>query len=212
LRWIKNTGAAHNHSTRSTACAASQRFRRRCLCNTCLRSHACQFRRHILVDFPQKVQILGWRWRRPHCAITVPWPHPAPDHSPRRFLGFAVSSDFRPTVGSSCRMRRSFSVSAAAALLHPSVPSLLFRFHFPAIKQIRSDSVPPARLRHVPTLYAFLHDLPLLFRGAIYAWSPAYGASIGGRFYLTEVSSVTKSTTKTSYSGKLLAQGARPFH
>ena len=35
----------------------------------------------------------------------------------------------------------------------------------------------PARLRNVSTLATFLHDLRLLFRGSIYAWFPARGAS-----------------------------------
>ena len=30
----------------------------------------------------------------------------------------------------------------------------------------------PTRLRDVPTLDSFLHDLPLLFRGSIHAWFP----------------------------------------
>src|SRR5271156_6604857 len=47
----------------------------------------------------------------------------------------------------------------------------------PAIEQIRSDPVTSARLRDVSALDAFLHDLPLLFRGSIYAWFPAHGAS-----------------------------------
>src|SRR6266481_4335344 len=53
----------------------------------------------------------------------------------------------------------------------------LFRLILPAIEQIRSDPVTPTRLRDVPTLDAFLHDLPLLFRGSIYTWFPAHGAS-----------------------------------
>ena len=53
----------------------------------------------------------------------------------------------------------------------------LFRFILPAIEQIRSDPVTPTRLRDVPALDSFLHDLPLLFRGSIYAWFPAHGAS-----------------------------------
>jgi len=31
----------------------------------------------------------------------------------------------------------------------------------------------PARLETFPPLNAFLHDLPLLFGGSIYAWFPA---------------------------------------
>src|ERR1700676_5540242 len=53
----------------------------------------------------------------------------------------------------------------------------LLRFVLPAIEQIRSDPVTPTRLRNVPALEAFLHDLPLLFRGSIYAWFPAHVAS-----------------------------------
>src|SRR5260370_30610079 len=53
----------------------------------------------------------------------------------------------------------------------------LFRFILPAIEQIRSYRVTPTRLRDVPTLDAFLHDLPLLFRGSIYSWFPAHVAS-----------------------------------
>jgi hypothetical protein len=37
--------------------------------------------------------------------------------------------------------------------------------------------VTPTRLRDVPALDTFLHDLPLLFRGSIYAWFSAHGAS-----------------------------------
>jgi hypothetical protein len=40
----------------------------------------------------------------------------------------------------------------------------LLCFIFPAIKQIRSNTVTPARLRDVPALQPFLDDLPLLFR------------------------------------------------
>src|SRR5271156_4291352 len=53
----------------------------------------------------------------------------------------------------------------------------LFCFVLPAIEQIRSNAVAPARLRHIPALDAFLDDLPLLFRGSIYAWFPAHVAS-----------------------------------
>jgi len=68
-------------------------------------------------------------------------------------------------------MRWSFSVSAAAALLPPKrCLRSLFRFILPAIEQIRSDPVTPTRLRDVPALNAFLHDLPLLFTGSIYTW------------------------------------------
>jgi hypothetical protein len=37
--------------------------------------------------------------------------------------------------------------------------------------------VTPTRLRNVPALDAFLNNLPLLFRGSIYAWLPAHVAS-----------------------------------
>src|ERR1700730_11715923 len=56
----------------------------------------------------------------------------------------------------------------------------LFRFILPAIEQIRSDPVTPTSLRHVPALNAFLHDLPLLFRGSIYTWFPVHVASLSG--------------------------------
>src|ERR1700676_1217487 len=32
-------------------------------------------------------------------------------------------------------------------------------------------------VREIPLADAFLHDLPLLFRGSIYAWFPAHAAS-----------------------------------
>src|SRR5215470_4517484 len=41
-------------------------------------------------------------------------------HSPTTFFRISISRDLRPRVRSSCRMRRSFSVSAAAALFPPS--------------------------------------------------------------------------------------------
>src|ERR1700691_2650107 len=57
----------------------------------------------------------------------------------------------------------------------------LLGFILPAIEKIRSNPVTPTRLRDVPALDAFLHDLPLLFRGSIYAWFPAHLAScLGG--------------------------------
>src|SRR5207245_5617576 len=43
-------------------------------------------------------------------------------HSPTTFFRISISSDFRPSVRSSCRIRRSISVSAAAALFPPSAP------------------------------------------------------------------------------------------
>jgi len=42
--------------------------------------------------------------------------------------------------------------------------SPLLGFILPAVVQIRRDPVPPARLRDVPALDPFLHDLPLLLR------------------------------------------------
>src|SRR5258708_38874938 len=56
----------------------------------------------------------------------------------------------------------------------------LLRFILPAIEKSRSNPVTPTRLRDVPALDAFLHDLPLLFRGSIYAWFPAHVASCFG--------------------------------
>src|ERR1700691_6417852 len=53
----------------------------------------------------------------------------------------------------------------------------LLRFILPAIEQVRSDPVTPTRLRDVPTFDSFLYNLPLLFRGSIYAWFPAHVAS-----------------------------------
>ena len=41
-------------------------------------------------------------------------------HSPTTFFRISISNDLRPRVRSNCRMRRSFSVSAAAALFPPS--------------------------------------------------------------------------------------------
>ena len=45
--------------------------------------------------------------------------------------------------------------------------------------------VTPTCLRDVPALDTFLHDLPLLFRGSIYAWFPARVASCFGGPELT---------------------------
>jgi hypothetical protein len=53
----------------------------------------------------------------------------------------------------------------------------LDRFILPAIEQIRSDPVTPTRLRDVPALEAFRHDLPLLFGASVYSWFPAHVAS-----------------------------------
>src|SRR5260370_2608114 len=53
----------------------------------------------------------------------------------------------------------------------------LLRFILPAIEKIRSDPVTATRLGDIPALDAFLHDLPFLFRGSIYAWFPAHVAS-----------------------------------
>ena len=78
--------------------------------------------------------------------------------------------------------QRSFQLPDAAILLgfgrgRASPPKRgrgsLFRFILPAVEQIRSNAVTPARLRDVPALDAFLDDLPLLFGGSLYAWFPA---------------------------------------
>src|SRR5580704_9166884 len=53
-----------------------------------------------------------------------------------------------------------------------ALPSVLFAFIHPAIERIRRHSTPSC-LRHVPTLDAFLRDLPLLFRGSIDSRFPA---------------------------------------
>jgi Glycosyl transferase family 21 len=63
-------------------------------------------------------------------------------HSPRTFLRISFSNDLRPRVRSSCRMRRSFSVSAAAVLLPPKCcHRSLLGFILLAVEQIRSDPV-----------------------------------------------------------------------
>src|SRR5450755_207964 len=74
----------------------------------------------------------------------------------------------------------------------------LFRFILPAIEQIRSNAVTPARLRDVSALDAFLDDLPLLFRGSIYAWFPAHAASCLEALNHTEFGSLVSAgcTTK----------------
>ena len=41
-------------------------------------------------------------------------------HSPTTVFRISISKDLRPSVRSNCRIRQSFSVSAAAALLPPS--------------------------------------------------------------------------------------------
>ena len=103
-------------------------------------------------------------------------------HSPTTFFSIWISSDFRPSVRSSCRMRRALSLSDAAALPPKRCLRSLFRFIIPATKQIRSDPLTPTRLRDAPALRAFLHDLPLfLFRGSIYSWFSTHVAScLGG--------------------------------
>jgi hypothetical protein len=50
-------------------------------------------------------------------------------HSPTTFFWISISSAFRPSVRSNCRMRWPFSVSAAAALLPPSAASLPVPLH-----------------------------------------------------------------------------------
>src|SRR5437899_10621948 len=80
-----------------------------------------------------------------------------------------------------------------------------FRFIFPTIEQIRSDSVTPTRLRDVPALDTFLHDLPLLFRGSIYAWFPAHVPSCFGGPDLTYLRCpvLVRRTTEYSLDGFL---------
>jgi hypothetical protein len=69
---------------------------------------------------------------------------------------------------------------------------LRFRFILPAIEQIRSDSVTPARLQDIPAFDVFLHDLPFPFRGSIHAWLPTHVAScLEPLIYLNEVSSLS---------------------
>src|SRR5262244_3922273 len=48
--------------------------------------------------------------------------------------------------------------------------SMKFRLILPAVAQRLSDAISPASLGNIPALHPFLHDLPLLFRGAIYPW------------------------------------------
>src|ERR1700739_1527823 len=81
----------------------------------------------------------------------------------------------------------------------PPQRSLRFLFSFipPAIKQIRSEPVPPTRPRDVPALNAFLHDLPLLFRGSIYAWFPAHAASCLEALNHTEFGSLVSAGSTT---------------
>src|SRR5271154_6613919 len=80
----------------------------------------------------------------------------------------------------------------------------LFCFVLPAIEQIRSNAVAPARLRHIPALDAFLDDLPLLFRGSIYAWFPAHVASCLEALNHTESGSpVLAGSTTLPYPGYL---------
>src|SRR5450432_1961709 len=73
----------------------------------------------------------------------------------------------------------------------------LFRFILPAIEKSRSDPVTPTRLRDVPALDAFLDDLPLLFRGSIYAWFPAHAASCLEALNHTEFGSLVSAGSTT---------------
>jgi len=65
---------------------------------------------------------------RGHHLPLVAWLHQLPRlgvnltaaHSPATFLRISISSAFRPSERANCPMRRSFSLSAAAALLPPS--------------------------------------------------------------------------------------------
>jgi hypothetical protein len=116
------------------------------------------------------------------------------------------SSDSRPSVRSNCRMRRSFSLSAAAALLLRCLCSL-FRFIFQAVVAGLSGPIPPASLGDLPALHPFLHDLPLLFRSLIYAWFPAYLASSSEALNRTEFGSLVSagSTTARDDSQKAIA-------
>src|SRR5271155_2190238 len=77
----------------------------------------------------------------------------------------------------------------------------LFRFILPAIEQIWSYRVTPTRLRDVPTLDAFLHDLPLLFRGSIDAWCPAHVASCLEALNHTEFGSLVSAGSTTHFPG-----------
>jgi hypothetical protein len=67
-------------------------------------------------------------------------------HSPTTFFRISVSSDFRPSVLSNCRMRWSFSVSAAAALLppHPQAPPSLLVLPHPSSDRTDWERFPDA--------------------------------------------------------------------
>src|ERR1700693_2855359 len=74
-------------------------------------------------------------------------------HSPTTFFRISISSDFRPSVRSNCRMRWSFSVSPAAALFPPSAafaPASASSFH-----RYNSDGEIPCR-RHVSETFPLL--------------------------------------------------------
>src|SRR5450755_3741506 len=79
----------------------------------------------------------------------------------------------------------------------------LLCFILPAIEQIRSNAVTPTRLRDVPAFDTFLDDLPLLFRGSIYAWFPAHAASCLEALNHTEFGSLVSagSTTRDEWNG-----------
>src|SRR5271156_6741253 len=82
----------------------------------------------------------------------------------------------------------------------------LFRFVLPAIEQIRSNPVTSTRLRNIPALNTFLHHLPFLFRGTIYAWFSAHVASCFGGPDFTQLKRLVLAGSTTASS--LLALSA----
>jgi hypothetical protein len=96
---------------------------------------------------------------------------------PLMLRAIAISSAFRPRVGSNCRMRWSFSVSAAGALLTQALPWLPVPFH---PSSDRTNSERPWR-RHVSETFPLLMPsctiCHFIFRGSIYAGFPAHFAS-----------------------------------
>jgi hypothetical protein len=76
----------------------------------------------------------------------------------------------------------------------------LFRFVFPAIVECLSDPISPAGLRDVASLHPFLHNLPFLFRGSIYAWFPAHAASCVEALNHTEFGSLVSAGSTTILS------------
>src|SRR5271163_1161583 len=74
----------------------------------------------------------------------------------------------------------------------------LFRFVLPAIEQIRSNPVTSTRLRNIPALNTFLHHLPFLFRGTIYAWFSAHVASCFGGPDFTQLRRLVLAGSTTS--------------